>query len=700
MSKTTWLGGRYGVVLLSLVVAAAFIGIWSHQVWRGQERALLTAEQIAANLVHVLEDSNNRSVQAVDLILTNVTEGVKPGGWAQQGDGNRFLQALLDEAPQVREVAFIDVDGRVTDISRRGALPQQNFSQEPYFQAARAGTLPPLYVGAPRPGRLLGGPVGTEASSQHWHMIFAQAAYDDQGAFAGVAVAVINPGIYHEQIAALDIGKKGVVTFYRYDGTVLVRGGASTFEIGSASDASSVLFSRYLPEREWGTFRDAGQIVSYRATTRWPLLIAVNLDEGEALSPWRQDAQDFSIIMAGAMVVLLILAVVLYGQRAAAERDARRLTLQGTALQTTANMVLITDIDARIVWVNDAFTKRFGYSLAEAVGQTPKMLKSGLVPASRVADLWNTILAGQTWNGEFINRCKNGTLLTVNQTISPIVDEDGQITHFVGIHDDITKRKEAELQLREAKLNAESANKVKTQFLANMSHELRTPLNAVLGFIDIMRLELYGPLGHDKYRDYSQDIHASATHLLTLISDILDVSKIEAGKMDLAEDRIILADLADSCYKLMRHRAGENGVALSTELPDDLPDLDGDEVRVKQIVLNLLTNAIKFTPKGGKVVLAMDRTPDNAIVIRTEDTGIGIAPNDMAQILEPFGQAGDANNTVAHEGVGLGLYLVKVLAEMHDGEIDIVSTVGEGTVVTVRFPASRSLSPETRSRSV
>lgn len=696
VSRPSWLGGRYGVMLLTLVVTVAFIGIWAYQLQQGQERAIAMAETTASNLAQVLEEANSRTVQTIDLILKNVVAGMKPDGWARGRDRKAFLQSLLDEAPHVREVAFADASGRITDISRRGDVPNLDISKEHYFQRAKSGLSQSLYVSKPLRGRLMGGADGG-VSTEQWHLIFARAVVDDAGDFVGVAVAVINPGFYQEQAGALDIGEHGIVAYYRYDGELLVQSGRSRLEIGLVSHADRPLFAEYLPVREWGTFRHeadiyhaAPHIVSYRATTRWPLLVAVILDQSEALVHWRKEAQDFSVAMAGGLAVLLLLAMVVYRQRASAERVEEQLILLGTALKTSANMVLITDTGAHIVWVNDAFCQQFGYEQNEVIGQTPQLLKSGLVSPTMVKEMWQTILNGKTWTGEFVNKRKDGTLVIVNQTISPIMDQAGDITHFVGIHDDITKRKETELELREAKVHAEAANTVKTQFLANMSHELRTPLNAVLGFSDMMRMEMFGPLGHKKYSEYSEDIHASATHLLTLISDILDVSKIEVGKMNLSDDRVHLADMAESCHKLLRHRAGEKGVKLISRVPGNIPDLLADQVRVKQIVLNLLTNAIKFTDTGGQVTLFVDLEEDYSINIRVEDTGVGIAPHDLSKVLEPFGQAGEVNN-LAREGVGLGLYLVKALMEMHGGYVDVTSTLGVGTAVTVVFPPVRSL---------
>ncbi|MCW8914445.1 MAG: ATP-binding protein [Magnetovibrio sp.] len=695
--KTSWLGGRYGVLFFTILVAVAFFAMWSYQVLDGEKRAISAAESNAQNLAHAIEDSSARTIQAVDLILSNVGAGLQPGGWALGKDSKKFMQSLLNEAPQVREIAFTDTSGRITHLSRRGKLPELSIAAEPYFERAKEELRETLLISKAHKGRLLHENDQHKMESQHWHLIATRTVLDDLGNFAGVAIAVINPNFFLEQINALDIGHRGAVLLYRYDGELLIHSHQDAFSVERANHSSNTLFTEHLPIKEWGTFHTtkryqsehSKRVVSYRATTRWPLLVAVELDLEEALLSWRRDVQNYTAAIAAGLVVLLALGAIAYHQRASVELAEKQLQLLGTALKTTANMVLITDIDATVVWVNDSFCDHFGYERDEVIGKKPNILKSGLVPPNVIEDMWETILGRRTWNGELINKRKDGTLLIVNQTVSPIVDDHNHITHFVAIHDDITQRKESEIELREAKLNAEAANTVKTQFLANMSHELRTPLNAVLGFIDLMRMETFGPLGHDKYREYSNDIHTSASHLLTLIADILDVSKIEAGKMDLSEENIDLEQLADGCCKLLSPRAKADRINLSYTIPNDVPKLWADNVRIKQIVLNLLTNSIKFTPRDGSVILAVELAKDGGVIIRVEDNGIGIAPDELSRILEPFGQARD-NNTIAHEGVGLGLYLVQKFAEMHGGRIDVISELGIGTQVSVIMPTVRS----------
>jgi len=250
-----------------------------------------------------------------------------------------------------------------------------------------------------------------------------------------------------------------------------------------------------------------------------------------------------------------------------------------------------------------------------------------------------------------------------------------------------------ELELRESGLRAaiegaEAANKSKSDFLANISHELRTPLNAVIGFSDLMRNEIHGPLGAAQYRDYLNDIHNSGTHLLEIINDVLDMSKVEAGQMDLFEDEFDFRSALDACVRMTSERAAVGGVIVDCKVSDDLPKLFADGRLVRQIVLNLLTNAIKFTSEGGVVVLAASIDAHGDCILRVSDTGIGIAPEYLDTIMQPFVQV-DSGINRKYEGTGLGLSLVKSMAELHGASIEIESAPGEGTTVIVRFPAER-----------
>jgi signal transduction histidine kinase len=259
------------------------------------------------------------------------------------------------------------------------------------------------------------------------------------------------------------------------------------------------------------------------------------------------------------------------------------------------------------------------------------------------------------------------------------------IADWVGME---LRRRRAEQALHEAKDEAERADRTKSEFLANMSHELRTPLNAIIGFSEIMRGEVLGPLGGSRYLDYADHIFQSGNHLLALINDILDVSKAAAGKITLHEEPIDCVALVEACLCLVESGAARAGVALTRELPSALPRLLADERRLKQVLLNLLSNAIKFTPRGGRIRISATAEARDGFVFTVSDTGIGIASADIERVLQPFGQV-DSALSRRSEGAGLGLPLTKSLVELHGGSLRIDSELGGGTTVTVRLPGRR-----------
>ena len=261
----------------------------------------------------------------------------------------------------------------------------------------------------------------------------------------------------------------------------------------------------------------------------------------------------------------------------------------------------------------------------------------------------------------------------------------------VATYEDITQR-EATEALRIAKVRAETANRAMSEFLAHMSHELRTPLNAIIGFSDTMMKEIFGPLGNTNYRGYATDIHESGQHLLELINDILDLSKIEAEKEELHEENLFIPDLIRSVRTLVKGWQEKKGVKLDIVTAEGLPELCADERRLKQILVNILSNAIKFTEPGGRITWKTWYGGDSGLVFQIADTGIGIALDDIPKVLAPFGQIGGVYNR-ENQGAGLGLPLTKSLVELHGGYLDLQSELGVGTTVTVRFPAKRILAP-------
>jgi signal transduction histidine kinase len=252
------------------------------------------------------------------------------------------------------------------------------------------------------------------------------------------------------------------------------------------------------------------------------------------------------------------------------------------------------------------------------------------------------------------------------------------------------ERQAATDALRLAKEEAEAASRAKSGFLATVSHELRTPLNAIIGFSEMMLREVLGALGNEQYKTYVADIHASGSHLLQIINDILDLSKAESGKLELYEDVFDLRDMIRAVGQLTSTRIRDAGLSSATHLPPDLPLLRADERKTKQVLLNLITNSIKFTPAGGRITVTGRFDPEDGLAVTVSDTGIGIPEADLERVLKPFEQV-DSSLSRQHQGTGLGLPLVKAIMEMHGGSLRLKSTLGAGTAVTVVFPPDRAV---------
>lgn len=278
--------------------------------------------------------------------------------------------------------------------------------------------------------------------------------------------------------------------------------------------------------------------------------------------------------------------------------------------------------------------------------------------------------------------------IPVEMRCRPAVDADGSIASVVAVTRDITKRKEREDELRLARESADFANRAKTQFLAHMSHELRTPLNAIIGFSQILESEAIGQMAAERRREYAKLIRVSGEHLLEVVNGILDMSKIESGMFAIEPEQVRIAPLIDGCCDMLSQQAVQGGISLLREIPDGLPEIAADIRACRQILLNLLANAIKFTDRGGTIAIGA-RVEGDMVAMFVRDTGIGIAPEDLPRLGTPFVQA-EAVYSRHYEGTGLGLSTVKGLATLHGGRLKIESKPGVGTTATAFLPIDRA----------
>jgi signal transduction histidine kinase len=280
---------------------------------------------------------------------------------------------------------------------------------------------------------------------------------------------------------------------------------------------------------------------------------------------------------------------------------------------------------------------------------------------------------------------RDGALIWITETCREVRTSTGRLLYYEGTVEDITERKRREEELRAAKETAETANRAKTEFLATMSHELRTPLNAVMGFAEIIHKEAMGAVNIPAYRDYAGNIHASGQHLLAVINDILDFVKAESGNLPLEIETVDLASLTGGVIRLLENQAKSAGVCLIEKIPDGAVPCPGDERRLRQVLINLAGNAVKFTPSGGSVTLSCAEAEGGQVRLEVRDTGIGMSAEDLAHVGEPFYQA-DSKLDRQYEGTGLGLAICQRLVKLHGGSMEIDSAPGQGTTVAVLLP--------------
>ena len=436
--------------------------------------------------------------------------------------------------------------------------------------------------------------------------------------------------------------------------------------------------------------------------------LATEIDVAEAMSNYYQMRRTvfgvlgFTLFLSvGAVLLVLIL-----GERTSRalrkSQDELELRVQertaelrklSQATENSPASVVITDKDGTIEYVNPRFCDVTGYTPEEAIGNNPRVLKSGNLPESFYKELWDTILSGSVWRGEFKNKRKNGEEFWESASISPIMDDEGEVTHFVAVKQDISERKQMEQEILLAKDKAEEATQAKSDFLANMSHEIRTPMNAVIGMTHLsLKTELT-----IKQRDYLNKIQSSANSLLGIINDILDFSKIEAGKLEMESMDFNLDDVLENLANLVTVKAREKEAleVLFAVDPKVSRFLVGDPLRLGQILINLTNNAVKFTQSGEIVVSAelLKRNEDRVTLkFSVNDTGIGLTKEQMANLFQAFTQA-DTSTTRKFGGTGLGLTICKRLVEMMDGEIWVESELEKGS--TFSFTAEFGLGKET-----
>jgi PAS domain S-box-containing protein len=415
------------------------------------------------------------------------------------------------------------------------------------------------------------------------------------------------------------------------------------------------------------------------------LALAVGVVVGAvAVSAQQVEVTAGLLIAAGlAVAVILLRRFAKPGERrlTAAERTHRAF------FDHAIEGIFRTTAEGRYLDANPALARIYGY-------ENPAALIAGLTNIAGQLYLdphrrgeFQAIMQDRDEVTDFVSqiRRRDGSAIWISENARAVRDWAGTLVFYEGTVEDVTARIENDEALRRALAQAEEASRTKTAFLAAMSHELKTPLNSVLGFSEMLKGEMLGPIGQPAYRDYAQNIHDSGKRLLAVINNILDVTRLQAGAITLDLRAVELRDLADDAVALAR---GESTHEVTIELAAGLPQIEADAGRLKQVLGNLLSNAFKFTPEGGAIALRIRKTASGGIAIAVADEGIGMEPDQIEAALEPFRQL-DRELSRRFEGTGLGLSIAKSLVELHGGALSIESAVGEGTIVTLTLPPAR-----------
>jgi signal transduction histidine kinase len=689
------IGLKEALVAFSAALIVAFGGILLQSSDRTHRQIAGDAEARAESMVRSAELSTARTIRSIDAMLAEIAQSLAADRDAPI-DGpeiQAMLRQMNERVLSIRDILVIDEAGH--RVNGGAPVERSRSPADRSFVTAHVGPEPSdLYIGRP------------ERSGEAGWSLFLSRALTLPGGFRGVIAAEVPVQTFADNLAAIS-GSGLRIALLSDDGSLITSEPSDALSVGAQDRVSAAILAhlRQAPSAMLELPTSDGRepdFVTYRTVAGRPLIVAVIADKERLLASWR-DERRWSIIMI-AMIAFAIGSLTwglvrLLRRRQQHLQELRRneakFVQQSALLQSTLEHMgeglSVFDRNHRLLAWNDRFISLLA-------------LPSGVGHGTRFED----ILRLQARRGDFGAvdiedevRARLGRVRSEIEQTTERTTLGGRTLEirrrrmpsggFVTLYSDVTERRRFEEEIIEARNQAEIANRSKGEFLANMSHELRTPLNAIIGFSDILKNERFGAVGNLKYLEYARDIHTSGVHLLDLISDVLDMSKIEAGKLELFEEEVAIPELVNSCLSMVRERARERRVRIAADLSTQVGLLWVDRRAMKQILLNILSNAVKFSHDSGAVTITARPSTDGGTFITVRDAGIGMTEEQIERSRQPFGQA-HAATTRSYGGTGLGLTITQRLVELHGGVLQIESRPGEGTAVSVILPPSRSQS--------
>jgi signal transduction histidine kinase len=690
------------MMVLCAVLVSAYGASMYASVHRSYQQTLDDASATLESIARSSEVGTNRSIFAIDASLLGV-ERMLETLLPQTPLNDRAVKLLLDQFDDqtlvVRDILILDNQGHLLNKATWTADPDQDFSDQPFFKAHQTGDLPSLFIGRPERSRATGS----------WSVMMSR------------------PLMRHDEVIGVIAAEVPINVFTDFYNSVVANSGVSVkllFEDGTliaTEPHQEEMIGRRLPDAKAvlaaaGTHRfgvlgtapaDTGaRLTAFAHIAARPLILVASRGRSDIFAQWRSECISSLVafvlfaVTAGCLTWLMVRAVERQqGAVAKLQAGEERLQRQSDLLQSTLeNMgegLSVFDKDGRLVAWNSRFVEMLDLpndlssetNLRDVLEVQVRRGDFGEVnPSIELDDRLRRFFEEVPMTRERLTGA--GRALLIRRRAMP----HGAV---VSLYSDITEQKAAEGKMAHAWAQAELANRAKSDFLANMSHELRTPLNAIIGFSEILSGEHLGPLKNVRYLEYSNDIHSSGLHLLSIINDVLDMSKIEAGKLDILEEDIRVGALLGGSMRMVRERARKQCVDLICNNVDPDHVIIGDDRAIKQCLLNLLSNAIKFSHVGGKVTVDAVIDDRGRSVLTIADEGIGMSAEELERALQPFGQA-HTSTTRTYGGTGLGLPITQGLIEAHGGVMSIISVPGEGTRVLITLPAERTRSASTR----